>query len=86
MTDKRNGRALLPAVLRVRGLGIGTAICAVGVALLATVSAVAPAAANSCAAACYSEHNQCRIARKGSPSCDEALTQCLSRCTKKPAN
>lgn len=40
------------------------------------------ASANSCASACYDQHNQCRITTKGSPSCDAALTQCLRGCNK----
>jgi len=58
-------------------------------ALLATVLAGAglpPApqsvqvAQDSCAASCRAQHNQCRIATKGSPSCDAQLQACMQRC------
>lgn len=48
-----------------------------------TALAIPPATANSCADGCRAAHNQCRIANKGSPSCDAALTRCLSGCTGK---
>jgi len=38
--------------------------------------------ANSCAAGCRAQHNQCRIATKGSPACDAQLNQCLRSCLK----
>ena len=38
------------------------------------------ATANQCANACYAAHNQCRVATKGSPSCDSQLSACLARC------
>jgi hypothetical protein len=41
------------------------------------------AVANSCAASCHAGHNQCRIATKGSPSCDAQLTACLRGCAGK---
>ncbi len=65
------------------------AVLASGMAALvfgaATLTPVAPASAqaNACAAACYGQHNQCRMSTKGSPSCDAALTQCLRSCAGK---
>lgn len=47
------------------------------------VTGAGPAAANQCAAACYDQHNKCRIQTKGSASCDAALTQCLQGCNTK---
>lgn len=41
------------------------------------------ASANQCASACYSAHNQCRIANRGSPSCDAQLSRCLAGCGRK---
>ncbi len=35
---------------------------------------------NSCTDACRAQHNQCRIATKGSPSCDVQLQACMQRC------
>jgi hypothetical protein len=37
-------------------------------------------AQDSCSAACRTAHSQCRIATKGSPSCDAQLMACLQRC------
>lgn len=34
----------------------------------------------SCASACQAEHDQCRVATKGSPSCDAARQRCLQAC------
>ena len=34
----------------------------------------------SCAAACQSAHDICRIRRKGSPSCDAERQACLTKC------
>ncbi len=39
--------------------------------------------ANSCAAACRSAHNDCRIRTKGSGRCDAQLQRCLQRCLKR---
>jgi hypothetical protein len=41
------------------------------------------ASANQCASACYAAHNQCRVASKGSPSCDAQLSRCLAGCGRK---
>jgi hypothetical protein len=59
------------------------------VALVAVVLALAAmlveqvtsdASANSCQQACRAAHNQCRIATKGSPSCDAQLQSCMRAC------
>lgn len=34
----------------------------------------------SCANACQAQHDQCRVATKGSPSCDGARQRCLQAC------
>ncbi len=34
----------------------------------------------SCVAQCRAAHSQCRIASKGSPSCDGQLQSCLQGC------
>lgn len=34
----------------------------------------------SCANACQSEHDRCRVQTKGSPSCDGARQRCLQAC------
>jgi len=38
---------------------------------------------NGCPAACYGQHNQCRIQTKGGPGCDAALTSCLRGCNRR---
>jgi hypothetical protein len=43
----------------------------------------ASAQSSSCAAACRAAHNDCRIATKGSPSCDAQFQACLLDCRKK---
>jgi hypothetical protein len=59
-----------------------TGAVAVGLAAgLALVSGCAEAQGNACAAQCYAQHNQCRMATKGSPSCDAQLTACLRGCS-----
>lgn len=34
----------------------------------------------SCANACQAQHDQCRVATKGSPNCDTARQRCLQSC------
>jgi hypothetical protein len=58
--------------------GFVRTLLAAGV-LAASLASAQPAAAD-CASACRNQHNQCRIATKGSPSCDAQLTQCLRGC------
>ena len=49
-----------------------------------TISAAVPSvSANSCASSCRAQHNQCRIATKGSSSCDARLQQCLQSCMRR---
>jgi site-specific recombinase len=50
---------------------------------LSTVVTPAAAQGNACVATCKSSHNQCRIATKGSASCDGQLQACLQGCLKK---
>jgi F0F1-type ATP synthase membrane subunit c/vacuolar-type H+-ATPase subunit K len=61
------------------------ALVALGAAAFATLTATAtPAIAqgNACVAACNAAHNQCRIATKGSSSCEAQLQVCLRACIK----
>jgi hypothetical protein len=37
----------------------------------------------SCATTCQTEHDRCRIQRKGSPSCDAERQACLEKCLQK---
>jgi len=41
------------------------------------------AVADSCGAACRNAYNQCRIATKGSSSCEAQFTSCMQRCRSK---
>jgi uncharacterized membrane protein len=50
---------------------------------LSTTITSAAAQGNACVAVCKSSHNQCRIATKGSASCDGQLQSCLQGCLKK---
>jgi hypothetical protein len=61
------------------------AAVAVAAAVLAGAGLVTidRAAADSCAAACRSAYNQCRIATKGSSSCEGQFTSCMQSCRKR---
>jgi hypothetical protein len=50
-----------------------------------TAVVVQPAFAqgSACVSACKADHNQCRVASKGSASCDAQLQSCLQSCLKK---
>ncbi|MDX2155972.1 MAG: hypothetical protein SFW09_05605 [Hyphomicrobiaceae bacterium] len=37
----------------------------------------------SCASDCQAAHDQCRVQRKGSPSCDAERQACLEKCLQK---
>lgn len=57
------------------------ALVAVIAAVVATMPcAVGVAWANSCVSGCHAAHSQCRIATKGSSSCDAQLRGCLQGC------
>jgi hypothetical protein len=69
------------------------AVCAglAGFAAIAVLSALfadagtscALAQNNACASACRAAHNDCRIATKGSASCDTQFQACLQDCRKR---
>ena len=40
-------------------------------------------AQGSCPGACLAQYNQCRIATKGSPSCDQQYQRCLQKCVRR---
>jgi len=70
---QRRMRLLMAVAVLATALGVGfdgasTPACAQG---------------NACAANCRAAHNQCRIATKGSPSCDAQLRACLQSCTRR---
>lgn len=46
-------------------------------------SSCALAQGNACASACRSAYNDCRIATKGSSSCDAQYQSCLQGCVKR---
>ena len=49
-------------------------------ALPAVQAPVIVAQDGSCANACQTQHDQCRVQTKGSPSCDVARQRCLQAC------
>ena len=56
-----------------------------GMALLAGVALLGaqPVAADDCGASCRNSYNQCRIATKGSASCESQFTSCMQHCRSK---
>jgi hypothetical protein len=68
-----------------RNLAIKLALAGLAIAagVLLTMNGSQVAEANSCVASCRAAHSQCRIATKGSPSCDAQLQSCLSGCLTK---
>lgn len=50
---------------------------------LSFVLVASEAGANSCQQSCRAAWNQCRIATKGSPSCDAQLQACMASCLPK---
>lgn len=62
----------------VASLRLALALGGLGVVLAAT-----EAGANSCQQSCRAAWNQCRIATKGSPSCDAQLQACMASCLPK---
>ncbi|MGD9784686.1 MAG: hypothetical protein AB7E80_01525 [Hyphomicrobiaceae bacterium] len=59
------------------------AVLAAAVAGMALATSTRPADAGidrACVSACRSQNNQCRIATKNSPSCDQQLQRCLDSC------
>jgi hypothetical protein len=67
---------------------IALAFLAVALAFIANATpCAAPVAAGvtlaeggACTSACRAQYNQCRIATKGSPSCDAQFAACMQRC------
>lgn len=62
---------------------VGFVLAAAGLAITTELYVSGGASANQCANACYNAHNQCRVATKGSPSCDAQLSRCLAGCGRK---
>jgi hypothetical protein len=56
---------------------------AVAVLAGAMLLAAQPVAADGCGASCRNAYNQCRIATKGSASCESAFTSCMQHCRSK---
>ena len=57
-----------------------TALQPSATALPAVQAPVIVAQDGSCANACQTQHDQCRVQTKGSPSCDVARQRCLQAC------
>ncbi len=62
---------------------LGAVAVAAAVLVGGGVMPVDRAAADGCAAGCRSAYNQCRIATKGSSSCEAAFTRCMQSCRKR---
>jgi hypothetical protein len=62
---------------------LGTVAIAGAVLVGAGLVSIDQAAADGCAARCRSAYNQCRIATKGSSSCEAAFTRCMQGCRKR---
>ncbi len=87
---KRLGRLFFGLAISV---GLGHAVLAAETAQLQPSPFALPAergpvviAEDSCANACQTQHNQCRVTTKGSPACDEARQRCLQACIAKKKN
>jgi hypothetical protein len=46
----------------------------------AAILGAQPVAADGCGASCRNSYNQCRIATKGSASCEAQFTSCMQHC------
>jgi hypothetical protein len=62
---------------------LGTVAVAGAMLAGAGLASIDRAAADGCAAGCRSAYNQCRIATKGSSSCEAQFTACMQSCRKK---
>jgi hypothetical protein len=62
------------------GLGMKTFLACLVIAGAVGGATVQFANADNCVSQCRNAHNQCRIATKGSPSCDAHLQACLDSC------
>ncbi len=56
---------------------------ALAVLIVDSNSSCALAQGNACASTCRSAYNDCRIATKGSSSCDAQYQACLQSCVKR---
>lgn len=67
-----------------KGIWMKSAVAAFALFGLFTVADATQelAQADQCVQQCRSDHNQCRIKTKGSPSCDSQLQACMDSCRK----
>ncbi len=67
-----------------KGIWMKSAVAAFALFGLFTVADATQelAQADQCVQQCRSDHNQCRISTKGSPSCDSQLQACMDSCRK----
>lgn len=63
-------------------VALAALVAVVGVALTDAHNAPTCAQGNACVSSCRAAHNQCRIATKGSASCDAQLQACVQACVK----
>jgi hypothetical protein len=69
--------------LMVAGMACIAGLMGLAVAFTDATTSCANAEGNSCVAACRAAHNSCRIASKGSPSCDAQFQACIQGCTRR---
>lgn len=72
--------------LRERNLNWALAAVAIAVAVVATaglISSDRAVANNNCLAICQATRDNCRMATKNSPTCEQQFTRCLQSCRRK---
>jgi hypothetical protein len=71
------------SILMLAGLGCMAVLSAIAVTFTDASMSCATAQGNACASACRAAHNECRIATKGSSSCDAQFAACMQGCLKR---
>lgn len=61
-------------------VGMKTALACLAIIAAVGSATMQLANADNCVSQCRNAHNQCRIATKGSPSCDAQLQACMDSC------
>jgi len=69
--------------LMLAGLACVAVLAGFAVAFTDANTSCANAEGNACVAACRAAHNSCRIASKGSPSCDSQFQACIQSCARR---
>jgi hypothetical protein len=69
--------------LMLAGVSCIAALTGIAVAFTDASTSCAKAEGNACVAACRAAHNECRIATKGSSSCDAQFQACIQGCVRR---